>query len=59
MKKTKKKFTLREITGFIKCVEFFKKYFKKKLKLKDNLNDDKNKVNKIKSIIALCVCVAI
>ena len=43
--------SLREITRFIKCVEFFKKYFKKKLKLKDNLNDDKNKVNKIKSII--------
>ena len=55
MKKTKKKFTLREITRLIKCVEFFQKYFKKKLKLEDNLNDDKNKVNKIKSIIALCI----
>lgn len=51
MKETKKKFILREITRFIKCVEFFKKYFKKILKLEDNLNDDKNKVNKIKSII--------
>ena len=25
------------------------------LMLEDNLNDDKNKVNKIKSIIALCI----
>ena len=33
----------------------FPEIFKKKLKLEDNLNDDKNKVNKIKSIITLSI----
>ena len=44
--------SLREITRFVKCVEFFQKYFKKKEYLQNNNpNDNKNKVNKIKSVI--------
>ena len=47
--------SLREISRFTKCVEFFKDYFTKKNKFENRSNDDKN--NKIRSIIcSLYLC---
>ena len=50
--------SLREITRFTKCVEFFEDYFLKKNIEKNNyINRDKKRVNKIKSIIcSLYLC---
>ena len=41
--------SLREITRFVKCVEFFKEYFTKKNNYTDKINNERN--NKLRSII--------